>query len=459
MAKQLPAQPDLAAEERFRAAVTGTERAPAPVPYAEPASGERVVYRNATVFDGRGGPARPRTSVVVDGPLIVGVEPDAAVDAEALVGVEVVELGGRFLLPGLIDTHQHLNTPPNRQWAERVLRRAVYGGVTAVRDMAGDLRQTADLARVALVGETASPDIFYAALMAGPAFFTDPRTWSVAAGAQPGAVPWMQAITPDTDLPLAVARAKGTGAVAIKIYAELPAELITAITAEAHRQDMQVWAHATVYPTPPSQVVAAGVDVISHTTLLVHDLDGFPPPATFGDAMLERDALDWSSVGDSDWSSLRELFARMHGQGTILDATIGMLTTSGTSPQREAAVTARLTAEAYRAGVTICTGTDGENALADEFPALHHEMRALAEAGVPAAQVIRAATQGGARAMGQQHRMGTITPGLLANLVILAEDPLADLANLSSVTCTIKRGRRFPREIRMPAAAASEPRP
>src|SRR3546814_2393342 len=78
------------------------------------------------------------------------------------------------------------------------------------------------------------------ALMAGPPFFADPRVLSVSRGFAPGTAPWMQAIDADTDLRTAVTLARGTSATAIKIYADLPAERVAAITAEAHRQKMMI---------------------------------------------------------------------------------------------------------------------------------------------------------------------------------------------------------------------------
>ena len=50
------------------------------------------------------------------------------------------------MLPGLIDSHQHLATPPNRAEAESEMRRDLYSGITAVRIMADDLRSIAELA-------------------------------------------------------------------------------------------------------------------------------------------------------------------------------------------------------------------------------------------------------------------------------------------------------------------------
>ena len=70
-----------------------------------------------------------------------------------------------------INSHVHMATQPNRRYAEALLRRDLYSGVTALRDMAGDARALADLSRSARLGDIPSPDIHYSALMAGPQFF------------------------------------------------------------------------------------------------------------------------------------------------------------------------------------------------------------------------------------------------------------------------------------------------
>src|SRR5687767_2926025 len=148
------------------------------------ASAQPVLYRNATLIDGTGAQARSGMSVLVDGERIQDVQPNDRLSTPA--GARVVDLTGKYLLPGLIDSHEHLATPPNRRQAEASLRRDLFGGVTAVRDMADDLRSVAELARASRKGEIAAPDIYYAALMAGPSFFADPRTVAVSYGFTPG---------------------------------------------------------------------------------------------------------------------------------------------------------------------------------------------------------------------------------------------------------------------------------
>ncbi|WP_084316892.1 amidohydrolase family protein [Actinospica robiniae] len=411
-----------------------------------------VAYRGATVHDGTGAPARPGTTILVSGERIRLIAPDHEVPADALADAVSVDLAGRHVIPGLIDAHQHIATPPNRPLAEAALRRDLYGGITATRDMADDLRQVGDITRAALVGELEAPDIHYAALMAGPSFFDDPRTAEVSQGATPGKTPWMQAITDETDLPLAVAMARGTFATAIKVYADLPGHTVAAITAEARRQNIPVWAHAAVFPASPAEVIDAGVASVSHAHLLSYQ--SAAPLTTYKD----KPKLDYARYTDGDDETMAALFARMRENGTVLDATASLWAHIGQELGEDAdaeirerarandAISAALTAQAWRAGVVLCAGTDRDPALEDPWPALIDELVYFVErCGLTPAQALEASSRNGAVAIGAEADMGTLEPGKLANFVALTEDPTADLAALRTVTDVVKRGRRYER--------------
>jgi len=427
--------------------------AEAPTPFA-PAQ-DLVVYRGATLFDGTGHPPRSDMDVVVRGQRISQVVHDADLDPDLLRSARIVDLRGKFLMPGLIDAHVHLATPPNRRQAEAVLRRDIYGGVTTVRDMADDLRAVGDMSRASLVGEIAAPDIYYAALMAGPAFFSDKRTAQTSAGGEPGHVPWMQAVTDGTDMPLAVANARGTFATAIKLYADLSGELATKVTAEAHRQGMKVWAHATLYPAKPSEVVAAGTDAISHACLLVRESAARVPAFTEPRSPAPLEPFRGGRNPD-----LARLFAEMVRRGTILDATVWAYSadTAGSTTMPplppgscDDGIGGAITGQAYRAGVAIDAGTDNVAEWTDPWPDLFHELDALSrKAGMPNGAVLQSATLIGARATGQERDIGSIEPGKRADMVVLARDPLIDLNNLKSVVLTVKRGRQFERSAFVP---------
>ncbi|HTT84163.1 MAG TPA: amidohydrolase family protein [Rhizomicrobium sp.] len=410
------------------------------VPAAASQPTKLTVYRGAQVIDGTGAAAKPDMAIVVDGERIRAIVPDSAA-ADYARGAGVVDVHGLYALPGLIDSHVHLATSPNRRYAEALLRRDVFSGVTTVRDMAGDARLLADLSRGALLAEIPAPDIYFAALMAGPAFFKDPRTADATLGAVPGEVPWMRAVTPTTDLKLAVAEAHGTGATAIKIYADLPADLVRNITEEAHRQNMLVWAHAAVFPASPQEVIDAGVDVVSHSCLLAYQASEHMPPAYHNRPAVEESKF----VGDSP--VLDVLFTDMKQRGTILDATLYVydamwkVPNAQPPPYCKLPLAEKIAAEAHRAGVMISAGTDAPGNWRDPYPSLDQELSLLVHgAGLSPMDAISAATHIGAMTVGKAAEMGTLAPGKLADIVFLAKNPLSEIDNVKSVVMTVKRG-------------------
>jgi imidazolonepropionase-like amidohydrolase len=404
-----------------------------------------TVFRGAQLIDGTGAAAKPDMDIVVEGERIRTIAPDSDANKYGR-DVRIVDVHGLYAIPGLIDSHVHLATSPNRRYAEALLRRAVYSGVTAMRDMAGDTRQLGDLARGALVGEMPSPDIYYAALMAGPDFFKDPRTAAAARGAVPGETPWMRAISPATDLKLAVAEAHGTGATAIKIYADLPGDLVRNIAEEAHGQNMLVWAHAAVFPASPQQVIDAGVDVVSHACMLAYQASGHLPPAYHNRAPVEENKF----AGDN--AALDGLFADMKRRGTILDATLYVYASMWREPNPQPkpyctlALAEKIAEEAHRAGIPISAGTDDPGDWKSPYPTLDEELSLLVHhAGFSPMDAIMAGARIGAMTVGRAKDMGTIEPGKLADIAFLAKNPLSDIDNVKSVVITLKRGALYRR--------------
>ncbi len=97
-------------------------------------------------------------------------------------------------------------------------------------------------------------------------------------------------------------------------------------------------------------------------------------------------------------------------------------------------------------GVPISTGTDFGLPASDPWPEVHEELLFLArDVGMKPIDVIRAATLNGAIAAGQQKDRGSLEAGKIADFVVLAKDPLADLANIRSVETVVKRGRAYAR--------------
>lgn len=403
-----------------------------------------TAYVGATLIDGSGGPPLADSLVLVDGERIraTGRQADTAVP----VGARVVSVKGKYIIPGLINTHVHLASPPLPEVARAYLRRELYSGITAVRDMAGDARLLGELKREALLGEIAAPDVYYSALVAGPSFFSDPRVAVSLQGWTPGTAPWMHAVDEKSDLRQLIAEAKGTGATGIKIYADLPENLIRAVTAEAHRQGMQVWAHAFVPPTLPSVIAEAGVDSMSHADLIPYervtpiaqrykDLGPLDPSAAQPDPVIDR------------------VFERMARNHVILDATVnlGYLYSSKMLSKGVAPAIAR---QALRHGVLICTGTDDDPDFHGVNSRLLDEIeRLVLDSKLTPDEAIRAATRNGAMVLGMADQTGTVEIGKLANFIVLRANPLADIRNLRTVNTVVKRGREYLRARYVPARA------
>ena len=138
----------------------------------------------------------------------------------------------------------------------------------------------------------------------------------------------------------------------------------------------------------------------------------------------------------------------MARRGTILDATLHVYRDVEAAakerhkpPLCTVAFAGKLTNQAYRAGVQISTGTDGDTELTDPWPSLFDEFQLLHDAaGLPPMAVIRAATLTGAKAMGDEANMGTITPAKLANMVVLSANPLEQITNTRRIEKVYLRG-------------------
>jgi imidazolonepropionase-like amidohydrolase len=400
-----------------------------------------VAFTGVSLWDGTGAPPRPGSTILVRGERITAVFADGSQPLPA--GTSVRALAGTFVIPGLIDTHVHVGSDVSgedrRVRADRRLCRALLGGITAARDMAGDTRALGSLQRDAKVGDIASPDLYFASLWAGPAFFSDPRTAQASAGEVPGSLPGMRAIDSTTDLRQAVAEARGTGATAIKLYAAMSPELVAAATAEAHRQRLLVWAHASMAQVSPLQMTRAGVDVLSHGPRVAREL----PEAVY-DSLVKDTTL--SLRGRFDTPVFDSLFAEMRRRGTIMEPTLFIYMMDGR--ERLGAIAAEVTRRAHQRGVTIVAGTDSLGS-GDEgawtLPNLHEELRLLVRAaGLSAADALAAATRNAARTVGAESERGTVEPGKLADFVVLDADPLADITNAAATRMVVKRGAVYP---------------
>ena len=411
---------------------------------------ETLALTNVTVIDGNGGPPLANMTVVISGERIVDLF--GSRKERVPPGAHVMDMAGQYLIPGLIDSHVHLiSGPPDKVAAARLLRFALLGGITSVRDMAGDAIALKEAAGAALGREVAAPHIYFSALMAGPTFFQDPRARASAHGAVPGEAAWLRAITPETDIAAAVAAAKATGATGIKIYADLPGSLVAKITAEAHRQGLRVWSHATIFPAGPGDAVAAGVDVISHSAYLIWE--GIRP---IPDSYRNRLTADYDLVR-FDSEPITKLLMQMRARKTVLDATLFVFDSQARSPQAPPGVrdmqkllkwSIAVTKRAHEVGVRVVAGTDSIGTPEKQaVPNIHDEIELFVrECGFTPLEAITTATRTGAEVLGIERDYGTIAVGKTADLVALADDPYREIRSTRRILWVMKAGKIYNRD-------------
>jgi imidazolonepropionase-like amidohydrolase len=367
---------------------------------------------------------------------------------------EVHNLDGHFVIPGLIDGHVHVfagNVGDSSDMAEARatelarMERVLLGGVTTVRSMGGACRASRELARRAMIGELVSPDIYFPTVVIGPAGLS----WFH--GARPSSSCFRMVDGP-LDPGELVAAAKRTGATGIKLYGDLPAQIAQAIAEEAHRQGLIVWAHATLFPARPSELVHAGVDVLSHAGHLIWEaVDSLP-----GFAAEAGPPAPYAVIPPSD-VRVEAVLRLMAERGTILDPTLLFYHLLATVPEsadrdsladRQAFEDARtwsagVTRRARELGVPVAAGTDAIGAAEEtSLPNLHCELELLVDrAGFSPLEAITSATKVAAQALGLEDVVGVLDVGKQADLVVLRSDPAIDIRNTRDIAFVMKRGK------------------
>ncbi|AUC83018.1 amidohydrolase family protein [Lacinutrix sp. Bg11-31] len=356
-----------------------------------------------------------------------------------------IKLKGKFVVPGLIDSHVHFATDPTeerRDNAEKVLKEMLLTGITSVRDMAGDARALSSLSRNALVGDIVAPNIYYSSLMAGSKFFKDPRTLATAQGGVSGQMPYMKAIDDNSNILLEVAQAKGTGAKGIKLYALLTNQQIKTIVLEAKKQNIPVWSHASLIPTLPIDVVSSGVISISHSDMLVNQTYREKtniPSSWKGTGALEMLPEFW----DEEYSKLKlnSIFELMKQYNVVLDATLTVYESYKglKNAHWRYEMAKRITREAKNAGVKVAAGSDS-----DQATFVQYEMKLLVnEAGFTPFEALVSATKNSAQATGIIDNQGTIEVGKKANLLFLNSNPVENIDHIDDLFMVIKNGKFY----------------
>lgn len=430
----------------------------------------------ATLVDGTG--SAPVTDAVVilrDGKIdCAGPRAACAVPA----GIDTVDLRGHWITPGLIDAHVHFSQsgwadarPDSadvrdrhpyekvvadlRAHPERFGRSLLCSGVTAVFDVGGyawtiplaeRFEPASDVPRVAAAGPLLSTLDFWLNLPGEKQFMYLSDAASATSGARYLAAQGADAVK------IWFIRAEG------RSMPDMSAA-VRAAGEEARRLGLPLIVHAT-------NLIEAKEALRAGAKLLVHSV---------WDQSVDQEFLDLARAAGTIYcptltvgGGYQRLFQGIVGrQAPAVDdpnrcvdpATRARVAeTAGVTPKPEEeideelvrSITARYAERdqvaadnlkrVVAAGIPVAMGTDAGNPLTLHGPSVYAEMEAMQAAGLTPLQVLVASTRGGALAMGRDKELGTVEKGKLADLLIVAGDPTADVANLRKVKHVVRGG-------------------
>lgn len=340
----------------------------------------------------------------------------------------VIDGTGKYLIPGLIDTHVHLMMGGDENGQKKLLLKMLKSGVTTVQDLVGDARDLAFYSKQQKRGLIQAPEIYYAAMFTTTDFMKKDFRMALFPDGKNGELPFLQAVDENTDYKKAIARAHGTGATAIKLYAGLSKNIVENLSKEAQKLGLKVWCHPTQFPLTAEEISGFEIDVYSHAGLLAYTAENVPSEYHEWFENLYRD--DHYQIFP-DTVNVDPVLKAMVDDDIILDATLVAWKPSDSAFNLASNIAKR----AHTLGVKLSTGTDIQG-----FPTLEELYLMVEVVGLSPEEALISSSKNGAEAIGIEESHGTIEIGKAANLVLLEENPLENIRNVEKIKIVFING-------------------
>ena len=442
----------------------------------DPVVAEEVVYFGFDELDLVSGATRTNRWMQVNEGLIIalGSGPDYPRSGR------IVDMRGRFAMPGLIDTHAHLTLGPleftklrgemkmvvrsPEDLVRRQARTALAFGITTVRNPGGSTVANQNYALKIQSNEWAGPEALQAGLILNPSVIEGLTVWP----------------PKELDMKQEIHRQKAAGMAWIKFYEGLSAEQLRSGIALAHEAGLQTVAH--LGKVSWTEAARMEIDALVHLmpispSLLTPDaLSAYQATARPGAFAF----FEWWEHADLDSEPIKEMIAELVRHEVWIDATLiafhnafwgdSKAVTEGPDLafahpamlenwrgfmrfdlgwkaddyQRAKAIWPKmqlLLRDLHAAGVGLTIGSDAANPWTVPGPSMHQEMALFVAAGIPTLEVLRMATMTAADRLRIADRTGRLAPGLEADVIFLTEDPRADINNTRSIDLVLNNDR------------------
>lgn len=404
---------------------------------------QKTIIHCGSLIDGKSNDVQTQVTLVIDGNKITAIEKGFSRAAE---GDKLIDLSKKTVMPGLIDMHVHLEGETNKDQALQrftlneadvafrstvMAKKTLMAGFTTVRDLGGS-------------GVNISlRNAINQGLVVGPRILTSGKSIATTGGhadptngyrkdlmGDPGAKEGV--INSPEEARKAVRQRYKDGADLIKITAtggvlsiakdgsgpQFTLDELKAIIEIAKEYGFHVAAHAHG-SEGMKRAVEAGITTIEHGTKMTEEVM---------DLMIKRGTYFVPTISAGKFVAEQAKVAGYYHPLVVPKAL-------ELGPQIQ-----QTFARAYKRGVKIAFGTD-----AGVFPHGDNgkEFTYMVEAGMPAMEAIKSATVVPAGILGMSDKVGTIAPGMLADIVATDENPLKNIKTMEAVSFVMKDGVVF----------------
>lgn len=433
-----------------------------------------TAYVGASIIDGRGNELKANQVLIVKDDKIISIlNAEEFTDTTSAI---IIDVKGKFIIPGLIDMHAHVTVLPidennaikdsmDVDASIKSLKTIVQFGITTVRNPAAPLHDVLRLKALTQQKNYVGPTVYSAG---NPINKTKAKFGPLVA------------VSNAKEVREEVLRQAKGGVDFIKVYATLPPDLTKIAIDEAHKKGLKVIGH--LQKTTWTQGAELGIDAICHAAPWSVDYLSIDKRKGYKPSFLGR--LFWLENVDYQSPQIKKMVELMANHKVVFDPTLitfhtkfwgndSMYThtpnlnlahptilnvwktvtfTSGwteddyTRAKKQWSKLLALTKLLYDEGVIVTTGSDFPNPWVLPGLSLHQEMELLNNAGIPPLEVIKCATYNGALGIGIANETGSIEVGKKADFVVLEKNPLENISNTKYIYLVVKDGEQIIKE-------------
>jgi len=413
-------------------------------------SAQTLVIENVTLIDGTGTEPVPNTWVLVDGQRIVSVTSGPVSTPE---GISRIDGSGKFLIPGLMDTHIHLAGGRQGMVTEGQRRLTMdldtgvetvhgylYSGVTTLYDSGNYNKFIFKMRDDERSGKIVSPRIFTTgSVVSFPGGYASGEG-STTVGSWDEVAKLDALLEMEPDMVKFVLDPQGAGTAQLRptFSPDLLRRLIFYCQERGFRTTIHVASEEHAL-----QAVDAGVNALAHVMIRGVVSDGF------------AELMASKKIPMSTTMTVFNNIARIATEPEIFDSRLFVATLEPSELERQKTVERQRYISSgmsgmfslmmpylkenirklHVAGAVLAAGTDRTFG-----PTLHQELETIVESGVSPSDAIRIATLNGATYLGKEDDLGSIISGKLADLVLLGADPTVDIRNAQAIEAVFKGG-------------------